>query len=171
MAQDLDTAERAATADERTTLETFLDYYRDAVTRKVHGVSGEDARRSLVPSATTLAGLLNHLCWVEFSWFEVVLAQTPRSELPRPPWSKDDPDADFRVGPEESVADLIERYQRQCTRSREIAARYELSHTVPNRRLGEVSLRWIYIHMLEETARHAGHADILREQIDGTTGD
>ncbi|MGH3813019.1 MAG: DinB family protein [Pseudonocardiaceae bacterium] len=157
-----------AVAEERPTLEAFLDYYRDTVKRKVWGVSEEDARRRLVPSATTLGGIVKHLRWVELNWFQRILAQIPDSVLPPVSW--DDPDAGFRMEFEETVEQLIVDYDRQCELSRQIAAQHELADTSPHRELGEVSLRWIYIHMIDETARHAGHADILREQIDGTTG-
>jgi hypothetical protein len=83
----------------------------------------------------------------------------------------EDPESDFRVGPDETVEILIARYDEQIARSREIAARKQLDDVVPHPGLGEVTVRWIVVHMIEETARHAGHADILREQIDGTTGD
>lgn len=158
----------AAVAEERPTLEAFLDYYRDTVKRKVWGVSEEDARRRLVPSATTLGGIVKHLRWVELNWFQRILAQLPDSVLPPVSW--DDPDAGFRMEPGETVEQLIVDYDRQCELSRQIAAQHELAGTSPHRELGEVSLRWIYVHMIDETARHAGHADILREQIDGTTG-
>jgi Protein of unknown function (DUF664) len=154
-----------AAADERSTLEAFLDFYRDAVKRKVLGVSENDARRRLVPSATTLGGLVKHLYWVEMNWFQRILVQVPNSELPPVAW-----DATFRVEPEDTVDVLIADYDRQCELSRQAAAQYELTDTAPSPDLGEVSLRWIYIHMIDETARHAGHADILREQLDGTVG-
>ena len=160
----------AAVAEERPTLEVFLDLYRNEVTRKVRGMSEEDARRRLVPSATTLGGIVKHLRRVELHWFQRTLAQTPDSELPPIPW--DDPDATFRVEPEDTLEGLIADYDRQCELSRRIAAQHELADTAPHPHpeLGKVSLRWIYVHMIEETARHAGHADILREQIDGTVG-
>jgi hypothetical protein len=170
MADLFDTGEAAAVADERTTLSVFLDYYREAVKAKVRGVSEEDARRRLVPSATTLAGIIKHLCRVEVSWFQHRLAQVPAEDLPALRWI-DEPDGDFRVAPNETVERLIAQYEEQCALSRQIAAKYQLDDVVPHPYLGEVSLRWIYVHMIEETARHAGHADILREQIDGTTGD
>jgi hypothetical protein len=170
MANVFDTGEAAAIADERTTLDVFLDYYREAVKAKVRGVSEEDARRELVPSATTLAGLIKHLCRVEVSWFQHRLAQIPSGDLPVLRWI-DEPDGDFRVAPNETVETLIAQYDEQCALSRQTAAKYQLTDVVPHPYLGEVSLRWIYVHMIEETARHAGHADILREQIDGTTGD
>jgi hypothetical protein len=170
MANIFDTPELAAVADERTMLGVFLDYYREAVKAKVRGVSEEDARRRLVPSATTLAGLIKHLCRVEVSWFQHRLAQIPSGDLPALRWIDDDPDGDFRVAPHETV-ELIAQYDEQCALSRQTAASFQLDDVVPHPYLGEVSMRWIYVHMIEETARHAGHADILREQLDGTTGD
>jgi uncharacterized damage-inducible protein DinB len=170
MGDIFDIGEASAVADERTTLEVFLDYYREAVKGKVRGLSDEDARRQLVPSATTLLGLIKHLCRVEVSWFQHRLAQIPSEELPALRWI-DQPDGDFRIAPEETVETLLAQYEEQCTVSRETAARFELDDAVPHPVLGEVSLRWIYVHMIEETARHAGHADILREQLDGSTGD
>jgi hypothetical protein len=165
-----DTAEAAAVADERTTLEAFLDYYREAVMSKVRGLSQEDARRRLVPSATTLAGLIKHLNRVEVSWFQHRLAQIPSEELPALRWIDDDLDGDFTVASNETTESLIADYDAQCAISRQTAAEFQLDDVVPHPHLREVSLRWIYVHMIEETARHAGHADILREQIDGTTG-
>jgi Protein of unknown function (DUF664) len=170
MGDIFDIGEASAVADERTTLEAFLDYYRKAVKGKVRGLSDEDARRQLVPSATTLLGLIKHLCRVEVSWFQHRLAQIPSEELPVLRWI-DQPDGDFRIAPEETVETLLAQYEEQCAVSRETAARFELDDAVPHPELGEVSLRWIYVHMIEETARHTGHADILREQLDGSTGD
>lgn len=171
MADIYDTGRVAAVADERTTLDAFLDYYRDAIKAKVGGLSEEDARRRLVPSATTLSGLIKHLCRVEASWFQHRLAQVSPEDVPLLRGWIDDPERDFRVTPDETVEALITQYGEQCTLSRETAARFDLDHVVPHPALGEVSARWIYVHMIEETARHVGHADILREQLDGTTGD
>lgn len=157
-------------ATERETLEAFLDYLRDAMVRKARGVSEEDARRRFVPSVTTLGGLIKHLRWVEQGWFAEQVGQLP--DLPTPPWTDDDPDADFRLEPDEKLDDVIDEYLRQCERSREIAAKYDLDQTFrrPNGKHA-ISLRWVYVHMIEETGRHAGHADILREMIDGAAGD
>ncbi|HEX2050516.1 MAG TPA: DinB family protein [Actinomycetota bacterium] len=170
MSEVPDARDGVAVADERATYDAFLDFFRDAIVRKVRDVSEDDARRRLVPSATTLAGIVKHLARVETSWFHHRLAQIPREELPLLRLL-DEPDADFAVGPEETVEGLLALYDEQCARSRELAARYELDHVVPHPHHGRVSLRWIYVHMIEETARHAGHADILRELIDGSTGD
>jgi hypothetical protein len=166
-----DAAERVSTADERVILETFLDLYRDIVKRKVRGVSEEDAARRLVPSATTLAGIVKHLRWVELNWFQRVLAGRAEEEMPPPPWTDEDPDADFRLEPGETVEQVIADYDAECERSRAVAASHSLDGLGSHRRMGPTSLRWIYVHMIEETARHAGHADILREQLDGATGD
>ena len=171
MADIFDTAESAAVADERTTLETFLDFYRNAVKAKVSGLSDEDARRKLVPSATTLAGLIKHLRRVEASWFQHRLDRVPVEDLPAlRNWDRVT-ENDFLIEPDESVEDLIVLYDEQCGLSRKTAARYSLDEVIEHPEAGKLSLRWIYVHMIEETARHAGHADILREQIDGTTGD
>lgn len=162
MYPDVLASARSAVGGEREVLEASLDLQRAVIKRKAGGLSAQQARRSLVPSATTIAGLLKHLAVVEGVWFEQILAQQP-SPLP-------DPDATFAVGDQETVEDLIAAYDAACARSREVAAKFELDYAVPQDQLGQVSLRWIYTHMIEETARHAGHADILRELIDGATG-
>lgn len=158
------------TADERPMLESFLDHYRAVVVAKVRGVSEEDARRRVVASPTTLGGLLRHLRRVEMSWFEHRLAQKTLDELPYLTWVFEEADRDFLVQPEDPVESLVTEYERQCQRSREIAGRFALDDVVAHPVRGSLSVRWIYVHMIEETARHAGHADIIREQIDGAVG-
>ncbi|HEY6709024.1 MAG TPA: DinB family protein [Actinomycetota bacterium] len=162
--------ELVASASERAVLETFLDLYRDAIVGKVGGVSEEDARRRLVGSATTLGGIVKHLRWVELEWFQRVLAGRSAEDLPPVPGAGTDPDAEFHLEPGDTVERLLADYQEACAWSRTTAAGHALDDVAPHFRMGEVSLRWIYVHMIEETARHAGHADILREQLDGTTG-
>ncbi len=165
-----DAVDRAITAPERVQLEAFLDYYRLVVAAKLEGVSEADARRRLVPSATTLGGIVKHLRWVEQSWFLERFAGRPADRLPPPPYTDADPDADFRLEDDETVAGVLADYRASCASSREAAAGHDLEETFSSPRRGQVSLRWLYLHMIEETARHAGHADILREQIDGGTG-
>ncbi len=160
-----------ATAGERDMLEAFVDGYREQVRGRVAGVSEEEARRRLVGSATTLGGIIKHLRWVELNWFERVLGQRPESELPKPLRTEEDPDADFRLEDDETLDQILAAYDRQCEISREIASRFNLDDTGPHRRFGSLSLRWIYVHMIEETACHAGHADILRELIDGSVNE
>ncbi len=154
-----------AVAGERETLESFLDDYRDIVVRKVSGLSDADARRRLVTSQTTVGGLVKHLRWAEYGWFDQLLQQRvdDNRRLHERSW-------EFEFLPEESLTTFITEYQQQCEESRRIATQYPLDHLVPHRRLGRVSLRWMYVHMIEETARHTGQLDILREQLDGATG-
>lgn len=151
---------------EHAMLQSFLDYHRATLVQKVEGLRDADLRRRLVPSATTLLGLVKHLAYVERWWFQIVFAG---EDLPVP-WSEEDPDADFRVEPNESTAQILRFYQEQVRRSREITASASLDEIT--RRPGrDHTLRWIMLHMVEETARHNGHADILRELIDGATGE
>ncbi len=158
----------ATVGTERQILEGFLDSYREIIKRKVHGLTEHQARARLVGSLTTLAGLLKHLAVAERSWFQRTLAGLTPEQIGANAHGRSA--ASWQVADEETIADLIAEYDQACARSREIAAGYELDHVVPHHRLGQVSLRWIYVHMIEETARHAGHADILREQTDGSTG-
>jgi uncharacterized damage-inducible protein DinB len=159
--------ELVATGTERDVLEAFLDFYREVMVRKVSGISEDQARQRLVPSLTTLAGLVRHMIGVERGWFQRVLAGRPAEDIGRGVGGGDD---SWELGADETVEVLVEEYRRTCEQSRQTAARFALGDAVPHRRLGQVSLRWIYVHMIEETARHAGHADILREQTDGATG-
>ena len=128
----------------------------------------EQARRRLVPSLTTLIGLVKHMAAVERNWFQHHLAEIPRDKIAG---NSTGNDASWAVAAGERIADVIAEYDAACAESRQDAEWFALDHSVPHNRLGRVSLRWIYVHMIEELARHAGHADILREQIDGATGD
>ncbi|MEU8387668.1 DinB family protein [Micromonospora sp. NPDC048842] len=157
----------ARTGDERAVLTSFLDFHRAVLLRKLRGLSDADARRRLVPSATTLAGLVKHLTMVERNWFPTLLAPEPGDVYLT---SEEDAVASFTLSDQESIVGLTEAYERACARSRAAAASIDLDHVVPHPQLGEVSLRWILVHMIEETARHAGHADILRELTDGEAG-
>ncbi|GGM48891.1 hypothetical protein GCM10011608_37230 [Micromonospora sonchi] len=154
-------------ADERNVLESFLDFHRAMLLRKVRDLSDADAARRLVPSATTLAGLVKHLTVVERSWFHILLDPAPGEAFPT---TEQAALASFTLTGSDTVESLAADYERVCARSREVAARFDLDHVVPHPQLGEVSLRWILVHLVEETARHVGHADILRELTDGATG-
>ena len=160
-------------AGEREALEGFLDYYRDTILWKVSGMSDDDLRRVIVPSGWSPLGMVKHLAYVEQSWFRTRFAG--EKDLPVP-WTKQDLDADFRVEPRERTEEILDLYREQCDRSRKIAIGASLDDLAadwPADRLPEdrPNLRWIYVHMIEETARHAGHLDVARELIDGTTGD
>jgi uncharacterized damage-inducible protein DinB len=159
--------ELVATGSEREVLEAFLDFHRGVLVRKVTGISEQEAGHRRVPSMTTLAGLVKHMTGVERGWFQRVLAGRPAEEIGPNVGGGDD---SWELAEGETVESLVGEYIRACEQSRLTAARFGLDHAVPHRRLGQVSLRWIYVHMIEETARHVGHADILREQTDGATG-
>ena len=149
-------------------LTAFLDYYRTVMIRKIEGLDPEGLRHSPVDSGTSLGGLIKHLAYVERHWFGSTYGGL---ELEYP-WTDEDPDADFRVADDETVDSLTAFYQSECGRARElVAANPDLDRVVPASRGRTVSLRWILIHMIEETARHAGHADIIREMVDGAVGD
>lgn len=151
---------------ERELLEAMLDDGRTELVRCVRGLSDADARRRLVRSLTTPLGLLTHAAAAERSWFQRRLAELPASE--RDGYAYGD-DASFTYDDDLTVAEAIEDFERACARSRTIATGFDLDRQVHHERIGTVSLRWIYLHMIRELARHAGHADILREQIDGRT--
>jgi uncharacterized damage-inducible protein DinB len=159
--------ELVSTGSERDVLEAFLDWHRQVLVRKAMGISEEEARRHRVPSSTTLAGLVKHMTGVERGWFQRTLARRSAEEIGPNVGGGDN---SWELAGNETVESLVEEYQRTCDQSRQTAAKFALDDAVPHRRLGQVSLRWIYVHMIEETARHVGHADILREQTDGATG-
>lgn len=157
-------------ADERTQVEEFLDTNREELVATLAGLTEEQARRRLVPSLTTLLGLVKHVTWAEQVWFHVGLAGRTREELGIP--HENDPS--WAVSDEDTVDAVVAEYRRVCAEAREIAAAYALDDLVLHNRRGPLTLRWLYLHMIEEVARHAGHADILREQIlaaDGAAAD
>ncbi|WP_084468901.1 DinB family protein [Nocardiopsis trehalosi] len=157
-----------AAGGEREILETFLDYLRYAVVRKIRGVPESDARHRPLGSATSLAGIAVHLTLVERNWFHRVLPGRTCEEVGL---DLSDPEATWTVPEDATVDGVLAEYERVCAESRAIAAGYALDATAVHEELGPTSLRWILVHMVEETGRHAGHADILRERIDGVTGE
>ncbi len=153
---------RITTGPERLILEGMLDRNRAELIDTVRGLSEEQARRRLVPSLTTSIGLLKHAAVAERIWFQRILAGLPESECDG---GTTRGDASFIVGDYETVADVIAEFERASERSRTIAASFDLDETRKHPRVGEISLRWIYLLLIEDFARHAGHSDILREQI------
>ena len=154
--------------DERAGLAAWLDSQRETILWKIEGLDDEQLRREVVPSRLSLLGLVKHLTSDEHGWFVVQFAATGEPFMFESP---DDPDLDFHVQPDETTEQIVEGYKRACERSREIYdAAPSLDATFENPRRGTMSLRWLMNHMIEETARHAGHADIMRELIDGATG-
>lgn len=158
------------TPDERTSLATFLDYVRDTARAKCDDVSQEDARKAPLPGSPlmTLCGLISHLHWVEYYWFQVVFL----GEEDEGPWTEEDPDREMRIGRDIPLADLLPAYDAQCARYRKLVADNDLDTEAQRARDNgsRVNLRWIMLHLIEETARHNGHLDILRELADGRTG-
>lgn len=157
----------AVAVDEKATLSAFLDWYRDAALRKVEGLDREALTRRLVPSLTNLLGIVKHLAYVERSWFRM----TFRGESVTRPRTAADPGAEFRVGEDEGTAEIIALYRDEIEHARAIVAAAGLNDHAAREDRRDYTLRWIMVHMIEETARHVGHADILREQIDGATGE
>ena len=155
--------------DERTILTTFLDYVRATVHAKCEHLAEADARRAPLPGSPlmTLAGLVNHLRWVEYFWFQVMLL----GEEDHGPWTEEDPDREMRIAVAVPIAQLLDEYEARCARYRDLVAPLDLD-TPSKRPVGgrPVTLRWILFHLIEETARHNGHLDILRELADGVTG-
>jgi uncharacterized damage-inducible protein DinB len=152
---------------EKEVLAGFLDHYRHALLETCSGLSEEDLRRSVVPSGTTLLGILKHLAYVERGWFQEMVANEPFDY----PFPEDDPDADFRVEDGETSEEIFELYRAACERSRAALAAASLDDPVLNpKRSRDFNVRWVVVHMIEETARHVGQADIIREQLDGRTG-
>ena len=151
---------------ERELLDVYLDYHRATLLWKLEGLDDEQLRRRLLPSATSLLGLVKHLTNVERWWFTVVF----RGEGERSPREQADPDWDFRVEPDETTEQILQGYRDECDRSRRAIVGASLDEAA-RRDHPKPSLRWILTHMIEETARHNGHADVVRELIDGVTGD
>lgn len=158
--------------DERTVLTTMLDYTRDTVHAKCAGVSEESARRAPLPGSPlmTISGIISHLRWVEYDWIErTMLGETED----RAPWTEEDPDREMRIATQIPVGTLLADYSAACARHRRLVEPLDLD--APSRgkldwRDEPVTLRWILQHLIEETARHNGHLDILREMADGVTG-
>lgn len=160
--------------DERTQLTQFLDWQRATILMKVDGLDREQMSTTTAASDLTLAGLLKHLAVVEDGWFRRALLGEPPAA-----WYRDfvdDPDWDFRTAADDDPVELVARYQQACERSREAVASMasldDLTAEVPGPDgTHRFNVRWVLLHMIEETARHAGHADLLREAIDGATGE
>jgi hypothetical protein len=156
-------------ADERELLTGYLDWYRSVVEGKVADLSLPDAIRIMTPTGLSPLGVVKHLSDAEQSWFRERFAGEEIDTAP----SDDDPLAAFRIEPGETVASTVAFYRESTDHSRRVVAAASLDDVSVGESpfYGHVSLRWILVHMLEETARHAGHLDLMREQIDGKTGD
>jgi uncharacterized damage-inducible protein DinB len=152
----------------------FLDYQRETMLLKTDGLTREQLAQPLPTSSLTLAGLLNHLAKVEDVWFRVRFAGLPEADWRADATGPAEPDWDFDTATSVAPEELRERYRTACAASREVVAQapdLDQLSARPRRDGPHVDLRWILIHMIEETARHAGHADLLREAIDGRVGE
>jgi uncharacterized damage-inducible protein DinB len=155
--------------DETTMLIAWLDWHRATVFAKTEGLAEDLAHRPMLASSPlmTVAGLVSHLYWVERGWIEHTFLGGPDDQ----PWTEDDPDKDFRADGT-PLSKLLAAYERQCARNNAVVRSRSLdTESVMERRNEPVTLRWILLHLIEETARHNGHIDILREMLDGVTGD
>ena len=154
---------------ERDQLTSWLAFYRATLLTKCAGLSIDQLKMRPIPSSSlTLLGLVRHMTYVEQVWFDVRFAANEVDEYYK---RAEDHDADFNDLESASLDEVIENFHRACERSDEIAHGHGLDEMVARITKGrEVDLRWIYIHMIEEYARHLGHADLMRELIDGETG-
>nr|WP_240930732.1 DinB family protein [Isoptericola sp. BMS4] len=170
-------------ADEVTTLRAYLDYHRDTLRWKTAGLTAAQLRSPLPPSAMTLGGLLKHLAYVESQWFAVVLAggdaRPPFDTVDwaaDPDWewhsaADDDPD-ELRALFDDAVAASDRALDRLLQGASSPAAGLDVLSVREDRHGdGRFSLRWVLVHLVEEYARHNGHADLLREALDGLTGE
>jgi uncharacterized damage-inducible protein DinB len=157
-------------ADERSTLEGWLAFYRTTLVGKCDGLSDEQLRTTSVPpSPLTLLGLLQHMAEVERNWFRRVLAGEHAPPIHDPDADPDGTDGGFDVAGDATLSEALATWSAEVERARANCAGRGLEETSPFMG-GRVSLRWIYNHMVAEYARHAGHADLIRERIDGATG-
>jgi uncharacterized damage-inducible protein DinB len=153
-------------SDERTMLVAWLEYHRATLAMKCEGLTHDQLRtRSVPPSGLSLLGLVRHMAEVENNWFRYWLA----GDGPVTRWEADE---DFAVD-DASVDEAFDYWRQECANAREVLGGFEsLDHVGAGQAVGAgISVRWTLVHMIEEYARHNGHADLIREAIDGTTGD
>jgi hypothetical protein len=145
----------------KTQFDTFIDQHRAQLRDCLADVTEEQARRSLVPSRTTLLGLVKHARFVEQVWFDEGVTCRSRAEIGIP----QTPDESFVLTEDDTIASVRSAYDEACAASRRATADMDLDDVLRGNRRGPLPLRWVYLHVLRELAQHCGHADILREQI------
>jgi uncharacterized damage-inducible protein DinB len=155
------------TGGEKESLHVSLDRHRDVVLWKLADLDDEQLRRPMTPSGTSLLGLVKHLAAVEYGWF----CETFGRETEPLPFDPDDENADLRPEPDETTEDIVAFYGRARSAADRVIDELEVDDLGKAWFGDAVSMRWVLIHMIEDTARHAGHMDIIRELIDGMTGD
>jgi hypothetical protein len=154
---------------ERETLCGFLDWYRDVAIKKLDGLSLDQASKAMTPSGLSALGIVKHLTWAERLWFRFRFSGEDVDVEHGAP----DNAPTFVIDPDDTVDSIVAAYRDEIDRSRAIIAAASLDDIAAreHRVYGQTSLRWIVVHMIEEIARHAGHLDLIREQLDGHTGD
>jgi uncharacterized damage-inducible protein DinB len=161
-------------ATERDALTQYLDYQRETILLKADGLDKEQLARRIPTSSLTLAGIMYHLAFVEEYWMEVrFLGMTEREDFAGVDWDADR-DWEFHTATTMDPHELRARYRAACQRSRQVAAKADSLDQLSVWKHADgwqFTLRWVLLHLIEETARHAGHADLLREAIDGTVGE
>jgi uncharacterized damage-inducible protein DinB len=156
--------------NERQTLEGFLDWYRAVIERKIDGLTLGEASAVRTPTGMSPLGIVKHMGWVERGWFRETFAGEDVEAIDE----EGDNSAEFALGTDDTVESILAFYRTEIAHSRRIVAQVPSLDALSARATtfhDHVSLRWILVHMLEETARHAGHLDLMREAIDGKTGD
>jgi hypothetical protein len=152
---------------ERELLEAHIEFCRQTVIYKVTGVTKADGIKRLGPTATSVLGLLRHLTEVEYWWFQDRFVGDPYTDSRS---SESEPDGEFIIAEGDTVESLLQGYKDACENSRKISLGRSLDDVAVHPRPRDdmqPSLRWIYLHLIDETARHAGHLDIYRELLDG----
>jgi hypothetical protein len=147
--------------DDRTQLDAFVEEYRNALERTLDGLTDKQARCRLVPSATTLLGLLKHVTWMQRVWFEECIEGKSRLELGLVHSAAES----FQLADDDSITSVRAAYRQACATAREAVIDVPLDAVVTGHRTGPRTLHWVYLQVLRELAQHCGHADILREQI------
>jgi hypothetical protein len=145
----------------RDQFEVFIDEHRSDINACLDGLTEEQARRSLVPSRTTLLGLVKHATFVEKVWFDEAVTCRTRVEIGLPAMAGDS----FILDHDDTIAAIQQAHREACESSRRATASLGLDDLLHGNRRGPVPLRWVYLHVLRELAQHCGHADILREQL------
>jgi uncharacterized damage-inducible protein DinB len=149
---------------ERDALTQQLDFHRATLLHKLDGLDDEQLRQPMTASGLSLLSLVKHLAETEHGWFLKIYGQSPEPDLFAG-------DAEFHVGPDETAEALVGQYLETCERARAVVAAGGLDDIATTPSGQQANLRAILLHMIQETARHNGHADIIREALDGTTGD
>lgn len=165
--QDPERRQRRQDGSEREQLTAFLDFQRDTLLWKLSGLTDGQLRERRTPSGMSLLGLVKHLAYVERNWFQ---ARFLGRDL-YVPWRAGDPGADFRIESDETPESVVRFYLDEVETSRGIVAAAASLDVVAVAGEPPRSLRWILVHMIEESARHCGHADFMRELADGQTGE